>query len=272
MRNATRSQTPSLLAATLQRLLGCLLIGLLIVAGAWSCGRSTQSSHERVGFPSSGTAVVACEGLDPLLHADFLALPTVGQGDFPEIENWLAELNDAGRIVPRLSDYRVLNDELGESKLATITDHGIGDSLLSVPASGSNISQETRVMTCDVRLALDAGYSYVDISFNPESPPASSDTAIHLLIVALDCGVEPWSSDRLRAFLVESDDAVTVKIVGIEQDDERHCREAAPTPVLIELSEAIGDRMLLDGTYEPPSPIQHPIASRTSLGTGDVPG
>ena len=251
---------------------GALVIGLVLIASVLSCGVSSPESNERDGFPGTDEAIVICDGVEPLPHVRFVALAAVKPGDFPELDRWLIELGRAESDLPQIGDFKVISAETGSVVLATIVDHRHGTVYLPSSRSDSRTSGEIEVAVCDVRIGLHGGYSYVDVHLDPESPPTTTDTSISLLVIESRCDAAVSPIDRLRGFLVESDDMVTIKIVRIDQEHEFDCRHGQESRVRFELSEPLGDRSLLDGTYMPPSLIQHPIAGRTPMGAGDISG
>lgn len=272
MLTAAGSPVALQLVSAPRRPLGVLVIGLLLIASVLSCGVSSPESSEQGGFPGTDEAVVICDGVKPLPYPSFLALPTAKSRDFPALDRWLVEFGRTDSGLPQIGDFKVVSAETGSVILATVAAPGYGTVFLPSSRLDSGKSEDIEMVDCDVRIGLGVGYSHVAVYLDPERPPAITDTSISLLVHESSCDAAVLPIDRLRGFLVESDDTVTMKIVRIDQEHEFACRQGQESSVLIRLSEPLGDRSLLDGTYEPSSLIQHPMAGRTSVGSGDISG
>ena len=108
----------------------------------------------------------------------------------------------------------------------------------------------------NLSVAYPEGLNQVEISLDPDSPPAADQTEIALLVTERECASgQPMGDRLLDPQIVETDDRVLLVFAAAAQFGAADCQGNPSTSVTVTLSEPLGDRELLDAGIFPPAPI-----------------
>jgi hypothetical protein len=103
---------------------------------------------------------------------------------------------------------------------------------------------------CNLEVQTPRALNAVDWRLDPEAGPLTPEsTVIHVLVSERECADGMAVGDRLRGPEVVVTDTHVLIAFGAEPDPGMHtCPDNPETPVAIELSGPIGDRVVADGT------------------------
>ncbi len=200
--------------------------------------------------------LVSCRGTPPMPYSKLVAPDPIDDVEHPAVDALRAELATPGVeplpegdwVVLSIDDDLAVFAALGEDSFGTASVERQGDVwVLSGWSSGG---------ACDPVVSLPDGLGQVDVRLDPDSLPGPDDTVIDLLVTEVDCASGREMGDALVGpQIVETEDAVLVAFAVIPVVGGANCQSNPSTSVSIELSEPLGDRLLLDGIRVPPRPL-----------------
>ncbi len=206
--------------------------------------------------PGENDPLVSCSGLPPVPYSTLINPPSISTVDHPAIEALRAELGvgmvelgaDARWGVIAIAEDRADFAGLSPDGFGTVTFERRGDRwILAGSSQGSS---------CDAVVALPEGLGQVAVRLDPDSLPEPADTVINLLVTEMACSSGRQMGDALLGpQIVETDTLVLVAFAVVPVSGTAACAGNAPSSVTIELSQPLGDRILLDGLSLPPQPL-----------------
>lgn len=136
------------------------------------------------------------------------------------------------------------------------------DRMDQVPSTGEPGWMLTSSASCT--LSLDpAPLTPADVSLDPDAMPDAESTRLALLVTERDCNGGQDAEGRVELVsLEETAEAVIVRVaIRPHTDGAFTCQSNPPTPFTVDLSEPIGEREVLNGTFVTPKPITVPTSS-----------
>lgn len=205
--------------------------------------------------------MVVCGRFGPMPYSRFLDPPRLDEVDHPAAERLREALDSPpGRLLPA-GDYRVMDIGSDVVGFAAFSDEGIRDVTVVYGAGRWRIGAwSNHACSCDTRVVLPPGLGHVEVHLDPglgpNSLPQPDDTSVDLLVREIDCANGRKMGDALQGpQVIETDDEVLVAFAVIPVSGGANCQGNPSTRVTIELSQPLGNRALLDGTYLPPRAI-----------------
>lgn len=150
-------------------------------------------------------------------------------------------------------------DDRAQVSEASRPDEGANGPTTTPLAAGPDAPPVDSVVT--VPIPDDAGAAV--FALDPAHPPEPSSTELHLWVSELACagGASPASTRMVGPDVIETDSSITVTVYvrlpePLEDGHYRTCPAPVPTYLTVPLDAPIGGRSVLDGTTEPPSPLE----------------
>ncbi|HWH24966.1 MAG TPA: hypothetical protein VNW68_08770 [Candidatus Limnocylindria bacterium] len=112
---------------------------------------------------------------------------------------------------------------------------------------------------CMLRGVVDEGVGSARWWLDPRAdPPTTQSTSLAVLVEESGCASGRYAMGRLVAPVVEyTDESITIT-TGVRALPGATCQRNQPTPAVLLLGNAIGDRQLLDGYFVSPVPAEAP--------------
>ena len=207
--------------------------------------------------------LVTCRGTPPVPYSRLVDPPSIEEVDHPAVDALLAEL-EAGGAEPMPQGRWVviaIDEDLATFAIPSSDDFAYanfersGDKwLLGGMGSGG---------PCKSTVALPDGLNRVEIRLDPDAPPDPASTTLHLLVTEWACASGRQMGEALQGpQVVETDRAVIVAFAAIPPNQASvTCQGNPSTPVTIDLSRPLGDRMIYDGVFVPPKVLDPAAAS-----------
>ncbi|WP_144121311.1 hypothetical protein [Catellatospora sichuanensis] len=86
------------------------------------------------------------------------------------------------------------------------------------------------------------------------TPPAPSATSVDILVTEMACNGGRSADGRIADPEISyEDDRIVVTMRTVPRGGANTCQENPETPYRLELDEPLGDRVLMDGTLDPPA-------------------
>lgn len=168
------------------------------------------------------------------------------------------ELDLTEWVIVRESDSEVyLLRELAEPEdlgAGDVRSHELlGITIVDAPnLPGSPAWMLTRAATCAI--ARDVGdLGYADVTLDPAHPPSAGAREIALLVTERACNSGEDATGRVVLVETTETASVVAVVVGVEPRSGNHtCPMNPPTPFVVSLDEALGDRQILNAAVVPP--------------------
>jgi len=108
---------------------------------------------------------------------------------------------------------------------------------------------------CDLGVALPKGVGFASWRVDPATPPAPGNAALHLLGTELACanGRPPETARILDPIVLPGDQAITIALLVRNVPGGADCPGNPEFPIVIQLAEPLGSRVLFDGSTTPPT-------------------
>lgn len=112
--------------------------------------------------------------------------------------------------------------------------------------------------TCALRTDL-GDLGPVTVTLDPEHPPTPDAHELRLLVTETACNSGQDAEGRVRLVGLVPDDGTIELVVAVEpREGEANCPSNPPTPFVVPLDEALGERTVLDGAVQPPREVTMP--------------
>ncbi len=234
-------------------------IGALVAPGSDLPDASTSPVPSGPASPGPGRTVATTRlttcgghaypglGIDaPLEYGSIDEVEALGQalvrysGEFPGSRDWPWRL--AGRDETGLL-FLAETDALGPPGWMSVELEADGDGW-RVAGMGQ----------CDPRVVLSVDLGPADWWLDPDhATPGSDALELHVLVLERECASGTSADGRIAEPVVDyGPDAVTITIGVRRAAGDQTCQGNPPTPFVVELTEPLGGRMLLDGGHAPP--------------------
>jgi hypothetical protein len=220
--------------------------------------------------PDGPLEVIPVAGSDPLVSCNlgpsfpysvWLDPPLLDDLDHPAADAIREELANPGPETPQvadagapwvvlaLDDSTALFTSIGENVMSTIT--------FSNDGSGWRWSGSSSGAPCQPAVVLPEGLGRANVTLDPAfGTPEPADSTLHLLVTEQACSSGEEPGDRLlEPQVIETATEVLVAFAVIVQLGPQECPGVLPTPVVVELAEPLGDRVVADGLTVPPRPL-----------------
>jgi hypothetical protein len=112
--------------------------------------------------------------------------------------------------------------------------------------------QASEYGSCDLQVAPPEGSGFASWEVDPSRPTQPDATSLSVLATELACASGTSMAGRLSPPIVlYAPDAVTIALTVRTRPGGQDCPGNSPEPVLVDLSEPLGDRALFDGSSYP---------------------
>lgn len=250
------------------------LLGLVLtVVGLGGCAASPATTNpfptwpvppEQLSNPTSGTAEASltCDG-KPFPAAGLNAPTGAEKESGPEFDALRATIATFADAFPGSSDWTwrlAGRDDAGATFLARTDALGLPGWVsieVAVDASGW---QPLNMGQCDPHVVLSAEFGPATWALDPAFPTPVADTSgLHILVWERDCSGGSPATGRMSAPVVEYTSATVTITIGVrplqvDAGTAVTCPMPPGTPAILQLSEPLGTRVLLDGRVVPPAP------------------
>ena len=245
---------------------GVLLAAILLVA----CGSSAPSSPSAgtmapaptpTGSAGGGGALLlSCDGGIAFAPAALDAPPGAEEGDgaeFDALRDALARFgSDMEGYLPASGWRLVARDASTILFLARAVDGGDPPWRQVTVDFRDGRWQAGGGGGCNLRAVVGPGVGVASWSLDPAfAVPGPADTQIHVQVWERACASGTPATGRVVGPVISyAADAVTITYGVLPLPEGGTCQSNPPTPVLLELAEPLGDRLLLDGGSFPAAP------------------
>lgn len=195
-----------------------------------------------------GDPLVECGGIIVPLSAFGTMQPLADFGDAtlqPAIEESMGLMGDPAMVEQQ---WHVLRSDAESMLLMAFGDDGQAQLELRKTDTGWTFAGGGMGDACTMRTAMPVGLGATQWMFDPEHAAAAGDTEIHLLVHEVDCASGQPMGDRLvgpRVMETDTEVRVTFGVVPLGGDQE--CPGNPDQPVVVKLSEPLGERTVLEG-------------------------
>lgn len=205
--------------------------------------------------------LVVCADWEAVPASQLAFLPGIDDLDHPAVDALRAELAAATATGDRFAEGRwvVIRLDIFRASFAVLSSDGSGSATVAFERDGDHWvrSGQAWERPCGPTVPLAPGFGRVEVNLDPESLPEPDSTLVRLLVTEQGCAGGREMGDALRGPQVrETDDAVLVAFAVVYTPGSNTCPGNPPTSVTIELSEPLGERMVLDGLYWPPQRVE----------------
>jgi hypothetical protein len=248
---------------------GLVFVSVLLISGCSAAtapqSAATPDSPSANSAPAGGEpdAAFECNGrfVDPKTFQSGIRADELPEEDAAGID---AGVDDAGQrgLIGELSAWVVA--ARSEESVTLLRPQEIEgdyevvmfDRMDEAPATGKPGWMLTSSASCT--LALDpAPLAPADVSLDPGAAPDAGSTQLALLVTERDCNSGEDAEGRVELLSLEETDTAVIVRVAVRPHAEGAftCQSNPPTPFTLDLSEPLGERALLDGTFVTPRPI-----------------
>ena len=220
--------------------------------------RSPSGPLDVIPEPEDGNPLVTCPGIGHVrywhLAANRISVDDVGH---PDANALRAELDAADSEPLPPGRWVVIGIDDDIATFAAQSSDGFGFARFVRSSSGWVLDPTGPGLVCEPTVTLPTGLNRVEVGLDPNSPPNPENTTLGLLVTEAACANGREMGDALRdPQVVETDTAVLVGFVAVPGPERVvNCPTNPTTPVSVELSEPLGQRIIYDGLYYPPKPL-----------------
>ncbi len=230
-----------------------------------ACGSGVPSPDPVTGTGGTGALLLGCDGGIIFTAAELDAPPGAEEGDgaeFDALREALARFgSEMGAYVPASGWRLVARDGSTVLFLARATD---GDDPPWRQVTVDLVDgrwQAGGTGGCNLRPVVGPGVGAASWSLDPAfAAPGPADTEIRVQVWERACASGEAAVGRVVGPVISYDtDAITITYGVRPKPGGATCQSNPPTPVLLELAEPLGDRLLLDGGSFPAAPPSPPF-------------
>jgi hypothetical protein len=205
-----------------------------------------------------GDAQLTCGGR-AFLAAGLAASPGAEKAAGPEFDALRAALAKFGAEFPGSAGltWRLAGRDPSGAIFVARTDALGSPGWVSIELDvGTDGWQPRNMGSCDPNVVLSAEFGPATWALDPAFPaPVPGSTELHVLVWEQACSSSSPATGRMSAPIVEYGATTVTMTIGVRpRGGVQTCPGPPGTPALVELSEPLGSRTLLDGGHVPPAP------------------